>query len=624
MMGKRAIILGLGFLLLAGLFSPLAAGVNDSLHVVMTVADTDYRAEDLINIQVRIFDKGTPVNLADIQDASVAVSTFNTPGAGSAKIPIDLTNQDTGVYGGSYRVKGSDSGHILEFTYSVTVGNDNEAGSVLVPIYTAQDTVDVTIGGQKDVPAWPGDNIKATVLVRTGIYPTAVSGFTDLYIESPQGLKESLMPIEKNTGIYEVNYTMPSVSVSGTYKIIALPVGIGQPDSAFIHVNVLDVWCHKLSVTTTNTVSFEVCVADVYGAPVEGAQFLIWRDDNPAAPPYDGITNASGRCIIHATNIIDTVGFSGFVIANGLNQTISGALTNDGERQPSHGVFDILWEGTEIIFKPNTQVAIPYGAYICKDNTSTYSPSKTIYYYVTAAGTDFALFGDPGPNIDAPREVVATGSVVTNEMGKFTIAFKTPGEQCRINVRLEAPQDKLSFPNETYYDLDDGIYYAALPWDDWGDYGFVFYAYEGKLDGDKSVSSKIGDFKPGKPGRVTVSLDAEVGEPVYAFWGIGESSLEDIESYDPEWMRWVPAGNVLLLQMDEKGKYRGEFLVPKFITDQDVTVAAGYVDTEGIPHFEVKTASPSSGIPWFWIGVTIIIIVVVIVAIIIAREKMVF
>jgi hypothetical protein len=95
-----------------------------------------------------------------------------------------------------------------------------------------------------------------------------------------------------------------------------------------------------------------------------------------------------------------------------------------------------------------------------------------------------------------------------------------------------------------------------------------------------------------------------------------------MDSYDPEWISWIPAGNIILLQENEKGKLEGTFLLPEFIKGQDVTVATGYADSDGTPHFDVKTASPGSNIPWLWIGIIVIIIVVVIVIIVVGKEKM--
>ncbi len=614
MKGNKFIIMVLTFFLLAGLLSPLAAGENDSLHVILTVEDRNYSAGDTITIEMRVYDKG---QLTDVPPTGTIMLAMSTAYNHSNPVNISVSNKGTGIYQGVYTIKASDNYPHLYFLWSVRMGNDYEEGEATIHVYRIRDTVDVTIGGQKSVPAKPGDVVVATVLVRTGATPIPITGFSELYVENPEGVRQDLTGVEVATGIYEVTYNVPSVSVSGEYEITAHPAEMGDSDSAIIKINVLDVWYHKIS-TIGEAVSFEVCVADNDGAPVDGASFYIRRNGWPN-DEYYGTTNATGKSLLHVTDVSGAASFSGYVLAAGLNQTIEGTVFNPVAEAPDHNDFDILWEGTEQIFKPGTNVAIPYGAYLARIPAS----SRPIIYYVSAMGTDFALFGDAGSHADIDREVIAAGTITPDTMGKFTLEFKTPEEQCIINVRFEVPLDKAGYVNQTY-DLDDGFYYETWPENAWNTYGFEFYSYDGKLDGDKGVSIGVGSFKPGKLGELTVKLDAGVGDPIYAMWAIGESSLDDTANYDPEWFSWVPAGTMLQLRQEEDGSYKSDFMLPKFITDQDVTVAVGYVDVDGLPHFDVKTESPGSDIPWLWIGIIIIIIVVVIIIIVVAKEKMMF
>ncbi len=612
MKGNKLFIMGMAMMLVMGILSPLAAAENDSIHVVMTVEDRNYSPGDTITVQLKVYDAGAPKDLPDITDAYLGMSTnhgLNNP------VNITLTKPATGVYQGQYTVKASDNNHHLYFFYTVNSGNDYEEGQARITVYSIQDTVDVTIGGQKNVPARPGDELHATVLVRTGSTPIPITGFTQLYLETPTGQRQNLTYTEKSTGIYDVLFSMPETSVSGTYELLAQPLGIGNTDSARIHLNVMEVWYHKIS-SAGDQVSFEVCVADSDGKAISGANFYVRRNGWPN-DEYFGVTNVSGKYLLHITNVDGTASFSGYVLAAGLNQTIEGAVFNPLAEQPHHSGFDIIWEGTDKIFKPNTEVTIPYGAYVARVPAST----KTMHYYVTATGTDFSLFGGTGSHLEVDREVISAGTITTDALGKFSLAFKTPAKQCEISVRIEVPLDRSGFVNQTY-DLDDGMFYDVWPPNQWDSDGFVFHAYQGKLDGDGGVSLSIGSFKPGKAGKVTVSLDAEPGDPVLAFWGIGPASLDKMDSYDPEWMSWVPAGNMIQLQENDKGKLQGEFLLPEFIKGQDVTVATGYAEPNGIPHFDVKTASPGSNIPWLWIGIIVIIIVVVIVIIVVGKQQM--
>jgi hypothetical protein len=620
MKGNKFIIMGMAIILLAGMLSPLALGENDSLHVILTVEDRRYSAGDTISVQLRVYNQGAPADIA-LTDIYLGVSTqhnFNNP------TNVSLTKQGTGIFSGSYTVKASDNNRNLYFFYEVTFGNDHEEitshnDALVIPVYSIQDTVDVSFDGQKVVPAKPGDILTATILTRTGGSPIPITGFTNLYVEAPDGTVVNLTYTTSQTGIYLVEFTAPQVSVSGEYIIMAQPMGMGR-DSALVYVNVMDVWYHKIS-TSGNTISFEVCVADLLGKPIDGANFYIRR----AAWPNDeftGITNASGKALVHVPDVEGSVGFTGFVLAGGLNQTISGAVFNPVAESPNHNGFDIVWEGTETIFRPGKDVSIPYGAYVSRVPAA----SRFLYYYVTATGTDFDMLFDGGYHVDGAREVLAAGTVTTDSLGKFTLGFKAPDTQCAIHVRIEVPLDPADFPaSGDLFDHDDGKYYEAWPQNEWNPEGFRFFAYEGKLDGDGEVAISGGSFRPGKAGTVVVELSAITGDPIIALWGIGEGSLETADTHDPAWMSWVPAGNQLRLDRTESGKYEASFMVPEFIEGEDVTIISGYMDTvDGTPHFDSKTISPGGDIPWLWILIIIIIIVVVVAVIIIAREKMVF
>jgi hypothetical protein len=238
---------------------------------------------------------------------------------------------------------------------------------------------------------------------------------------------------------------------------------------------------------------------------------------------------------------------------------------------------------------------------------------------VTARGTDF-INPNSGNHVDGAREVLAAGTATTDTLGKFSIAFQLPDTQCSIQVTMEAPIDRTGFTSQDY-DLDDDMYYAVWPPNTWDTEGFIFLSYEGNLDGDSEVGIGGGSFKPGKAGKVSVELSAGSGDPVMAYWTIGEGSLVGTP-LDPQWMSWVPAGNNLRLEQTESGKYEATFLVPEFIEGQDVTITSGYIDSiDGTPHFDSKTISPGGNLPWLWIIVIVIAIVLVLVLVIVIKSR---
>jgi len=614
---KIIIVMGLGIILLVGMLSPLAMGENDSLHVILTVEDRNYSVGDTITVQASVYNSGVLTNVASATDFFMGVSTnhnFNNP------TNLTLTSQSIGIYAGTYTIKAADNNDNLYFFYEVTLGNDHEEtvdrnDALVISVYSIQDTVDVTFDGQDMVPAKPGDVLKATILTRTGTSPIPVTGFTQLYVEAPDGLQQNLTYTTLQTGIYNVDFTVPQTSISGAYEILAQPMGMGDQDSATIWVNVMDVWYHWIATAGT-TVSFEVCVADLLGAPVEGANFMIQRQGWPN-DQFFGITNASGKAMVSVLDVEGTVGFSGYVLAAGLNQTISGAIMNSVAEQPNHDGFDILYEGTQTIFEPGTEVTLPYGAY----DARLPAASKEIYYYVEATGTNFGMFFGSGNQFDATREILITGQATTNAQGKFSITFDVPDTQCAIHVRLEVALDPADYSPSESHDLDDDKYYDFWPQNDWNTEGFEFYAYEGNLDGDREVSIDGGRFKPGKAGTVKVKLSAGNGDPVIALWGIGEGSLDTMATQEPEWMSWVPAGNMLRLAQTESGTYEASFLVPEFI-DEDVTIISGYTDSaDGTPHFDSKTVSPTGQLPWLWIILILVAIITIVVLVVTLKMR---
>lgn len=614
MKGQKLAIFGLGFLLLAGMFSPLAAGENDSLHVVMTADDMAYSAGDTVTISLRVYNSGV---LTDADNIALHVSThhnFNNP------TNISLENDEPGVYSGTYTVKAADNHNSLFFFYEATQGNDDEAvtdheDALVIDVYSVEDTVDVSFNGQDTVPAAPGDTLTATILVRTGDSPIPITGFAQLYLLTPDGEMQNYTSYDElDDGIYTVNITMPGTAKSGVYEFAAQTSDFGAMDSAYICVNVLDIWYHRI-MATEDSVAFDVCVADLNGAPIDGATVYLMRDDWTQDSDTQ-TTNDTGAARFEFSDVTGSVGFTGYALAAGKNQTISGAVINSQPEEAHPHEFDILWEGTETVFEPGSEVTIPYAAYDAQETAS----GQDIYYYITATGVDYMGNGN---HVDGPREVLAAGNITTGDLGKFEVTFDAPDTQSAIQVRFEVPIDLDSDTVNGSYDTDDSKYYAVWPENAWNADGFEFYCYEGALDGDGGVSIKDAQFDVGENGTVTISLDAALGDSVMAYWGIGEWTLASAAAEEPEWMRWVPGGQILRLEKTDAGKYEATFVVPEFIADQDVTIASGYMDSAtGVPHFDSVTVSPGGGgFPWLWVGIIIIIIVIIIAVIMIAKHK---
>jgi hypothetical protein len=291
MMGNKFIIMGMGLILMASILSPLAMGENDSLHVILTVEDRNYSVGDIIDINLNVYNLGVLTDVASPQDIYLGVSKQNT-----LQNPhnLSLSNEGTGIYKSSYVITDASS---LFFFYNVTLGNDHEATplyeGMMVMIYSIQKNVDVNIAGQEAVSARGGDIITATIITKIGTVLMPISGFTQLYVETPDGQRQEYTTYDTlEDGIYEIDFIVPAVSVSGEYEVVAQPMDMNSQDTATIYVNVLDVWYHKLS-SSGNRVSFEVCVADLQGVPIEGANFLIY-EPYVSNNTFAGITDSAG------------------------------------------------------------------------------------------------------------------------------------------------------------------------------------------------------------------------------------------------------------------------------------------------------------------------------------------
>jgi hypothetical protein len=606
----------MGLMFLVALLVPLAIGENDSLHVVLTVDDLDYRAEQTVTVKVNVYDKGQLIDVpgAPANNITLTVRQWGLPG--HPWTYLTLTHDSTGAYHSTLTITEE---YRLQFRCEVEVGNDYEEDEFDFYISDTEFSVDVNFDGQEMIVAHPGDVVTATIEVRYGSTLVDVSGFDELTITDPEDNEVSLSSEWVNTGIYQTTYTIPSVIRSGAYEITASPEDVWHEDSATIQVNVLDVWYHKLS-SYGETVSFEVCVANLDGQPVNEAFVLVQRGHST---PVTGTTNESGRINMQFINVHGSVWVDGFVRSGSLNQSIAGVIYNPQPESAHHSGLDIIWNGNEKLFSPGETVTIPYTAFFDEELLS----GQVIYYYVTARGTNYDLYGlmndgyMQSGHIAAPYDVVATGSATTN-IGQFSISFTVPTTQCLLNIRFEVPIDRTEFPGQDY-DHDDNLNYenpAGNHWDDLPN----FYVIGGDLGSDNTVRISGGSFKPGRVASVGVTMPVTADDSVMSIWGIGEFNFDDLgnDEYDPEWMSWVPGGALLPLSETSPGEYEGNFVVPSFIENQDtVTIITGYMDGDtGIPHYSVKHAGiAGSGNTLLIIGIVVILVVVVLVVYLIKK-----
>jgi hypothetical protein len=630
MKGANALVVGMCIVFLAAVFAPLTVGENDSLHVVMVIDDRDYMEGDTITVELRVFDKGVLVNADGANDTVEVTMTRNWDHNNHIDIP--LTNTGVGIYRGTYVVGNYDSDtddHHLYFYYQVVRGtppNQDNAEiehyheAVHIEVSEAAFSVNVNFEGQSVISARPGDTIRATVLAKLGTSPIGDVAFDGVVIRDEDDNEQNISTAFVSTGVCIATYTIPPVTSSGLYEIYAHPsIAQGAHGFAWINVNVLDVWYHKLS-TYGETVNFEVCVADIGGQAVNGAAIVMHRQWSQTI--HTLTTNASGKAGLSLTGVNDRALMLGYVLWSGYNQSIEGYVYNPQPNDPYHSGLDIIWRGSDYIMAPGASVTIPYMIFIDEEMVS-----RTIYYYVTAWGTDFGLMAGDGDyqsgHLEAASQVVAAGVLTSSNVGEFSFSFTTPSTQSLLRVVFEVPQDRTGIhPNPQDWD-SDGNFYEEWPEHEWDD-GSYFYVIGGSLSDDDDVDVNGGSFKPGEATSISVSMPVVNEDPTCVLWGVGEFTPEEMMSgdYDPEWASWMPGGTIVYVEEGEVGEFAGDFLVPAFIDADSISIAAGYTDADtGLPHFSMRTAGRASGINLMLLIVLVAVVVIVVVVAVVIKMR---
>ncbi len=597
-------------------FLPVASGVSDSMKVIMTIEDMDYKAGDTITIEIFVYQNGVLTDVPEGDAVEIQMSThynLNNPEN------LAIVHPDVGHYTASHVVT-QDDNH-LYFFYNVEIGTDDEAIShpentgeaIHVDVFEFHNTVDVNFDGQDAIVAHPGDTVTATIEVRYGTTLLDVNGFNSLVAIKPDGNETALtasLPISQ--GIYEASYTIPNDSSSGAYSIYAAP-DTGGHDEAIILVNVMDIW-YRLIDIVGSTATFEVGVADLEGQPVADATVYV---DSGAASNM-GTTNESGLVLLSLTDVWGTEYIEGFAISDELllNQSFEGFIINEDDPTPSNHGFDILYNGEDTTYSVSEVVSRQYTAYYNAAPQST----RQIYYYITASGTNYGM-SDVGPDhIDEPFEVTSYGVATTDAGGKFTLDFTAPTTQCELNFYFESGftisdlDDWISDNGQDSYDADDNLVYDFWPEHDWEDGSYAFVT-DGDMIDDSNVKVAADDFTIGEATGVTVTMPADYDDSISAMWIIGEV---DIDAVDPtseqEWFNWAPGGDMITLTKGDGNEYTGTYTVPTFISSDSVFIYSGYNDgMTGFPHYNYDEASEagSGELPVLWVIIIVIIIAVV-------------
>lgn len=568
-------------------FVPMASAERDSLNVIIVAEDKIYKIEDTILIEVRVYNKGVPVDADEIQ------VTLDTHWQGT-DIEIEMSPISTGVYQATYQIQSGD--HHAWFSVYVVKGTDNDWAELSIDIFQDQLVLDIHFANQNHAYLWPGESVTATITTRYRGDLIDVDEFTFLRLVYPSDEMADLNLTSRSTGIYKVTCHIPDMSDNGVYELEAHATYANAHAEANAHitVNVLNVW-YRLESIAGNTATFTLGVSDENGDGVPNAEITITQPQE-----LTGITNEEGTTIFSLTGIYNGIHVIGQVSGNGKNQSFDGHIyTTDPQEtpNPAHHSFDVIYEGNEYIYESGSSITRSYKAY----NSTIPLQNREIYYYITMQGMDMKvedndIYPVDGSHIDGAARILKTGMVITDQLGGFSISFTAPSYQGYVYLYFEAGIPKHSYNYHPHslpsYDHDDELVYEE-------DRDVLFIS-KGDLQNAENVKMESDPLKIGGKTKVTIKTLDSLGDQdrLIAKWMPSKpTSGMYIDELESDWVCWVEGGNMIFLEKDGD-KYEGRTVIPDFMSDEgDYTIVAGYVDGEtGYPYVNHATLKEGESI----------------------------
>ncbi len=617
----NSITILIAVLLCVGAFMPVTSAERDSLKVFMTAEDRIYKPDDIILVELRVYDKGV---LIDADEIEVTLDTqWQWP-----DLDIEMTWISTGVYQGDYTIEDDD--HHAWFRASVVKDNDSDDTELEISIFQDEFELGIHFAHQRRAYAWPDDAVTATITARYRGDLVDVDGFSYIRIVDPYDEETELESTRVSQGTYDVTYTFINITENGDYELEAHATYAGAHAyaNAYITINVLNVW-YNLDSIAGNTATFTLGVADEDGSGVSDAGITITYPRE-----LTGTTGEDGTAIFSLTGVWNGVHVSGYVITEDKLQKFGGYIFTEDPYEtpnPSHHSFDIIYEGSEYMYGAGQSVTRSYKAYNC----SVPMQDQKIHYYITLESMGFAivdchLMPVDGSYVDGAVQVIKTGTATTNQLGDFTISFYAPSAQGEAYIHFETgiPRHSDNY-NQHYmpnYDLDDELVYEEVV--------DVVFISKGDLFSADSITIKSDPLVVGGKTRVTIETSQALGDgdELFAKWmpGIPTSGLY-YDEYESDWVCWVEGGNIIFLEKNGGNEYVGRTVIPDFMpSDGDYTIVAGNIDGDtgqpGINQVSLKegeSASPDdSGMPMIPILLALIILVIVIaIAALAVRKK---
>jgi hypothetical protein len=609
---------------------PTVCASDDSMKVLLFLEgpeyDHGYEVGDNVAVEVRIFDKGQPKDA----DTSPTV-TLNQYASNEREITVEKVG--TGMYSGSFTIMESDGDYINVFA-EATLGKENETdfsydedegfGWLWI---AREENLEVEFefsdNPLSDIVALPGDTVHMTITVKNNgirINPDSFSLTAD---------EEEIEYTNPNIGVFKASY-MVSLTITESTSIDIRAEAEYNDDHAYdggdIVVNFYSVWYHRVSITDSHA-QFELCIADISGKAIEGADIDFDYHTDDEENSRSGITDSEGKSFFTIRHdSVSSIWVEGTVVFSGKTQNFDGHIDlsdeepgSDIEEPSPYADFQVIYQQNAGEIGMGETVTLEYIAY----EEAIPLPDQLIYYYIY---TD--------------EEFISSGSTITDSNAKFTITFITPEYMGAVELEFESPFDK-EYSWE-HADTDDELVYRE---DD--DYMFIssYPSIENYFgDPDESIVIETSPLKIG--GKTTVTASMPDSESYYAFVLVlvGEYTLEDVvQNTRLVWEPWesifpVPY-NLVAVKDDE---FIQEVILPEFLpNDETYTMFVFFLDPDesGFPyHWNYVHIRPGDsvssddeqnfllqspinigniGIPWL----AIIIIIVLILAAIVAGVK---
>jgi len=450
-MNPRIVAILLGVALLFGIFLPFASAHDDSMIVILTLKESDYRSGEKAGANVHVFDNGARVDpddppvlsfmvmdmdydteIRNVQTTKVSSETGNYYG----EVEIFDSDADLSMAGG-FQINDVDSTERGD-DFALTYGRNNEDDEsfdyvdeydidnvyFMFPPTDEGLTIDYSIKNMEECPWMPGEKVEIDFIVREDGKRVKPDNFA-LTSDSYNYDDDIDVPYNKpGDGKYEAYFSIPpSLKESDTFTISAS--ASRADDYAMVSIDIpisyFCVWYKPISHNET-IMDFGLWVSDGEGKAINGLEvgFSSYTWDDMI---FINKTIDQGRATFRVENTHSPVDIIGWIFDGEFNQSFSGEINPFTE------------DNDEPIQNPNT-----WGF----DVISQDDEYNMVGYLATK---QFHSFMDREPNANSTihyyaytiHDILGFGSAETDSKGGFEIEFDHNPEAAYVNVDFLTP-----------------------------------------------------------------------------------------------------------------------------------------------------------------------------------------